>query len=134
MNIKKKEFIIFGLNMIKISFIYSLFLIIWGFVVSYLSDSESLTSFIPSALGICIWILAFLSFKIPEKQKIFMHIVVIFGFIIFVSGFELLFKYFNDLGIFINYWADITRLIFLITGGLFFFLCMKSFRYARQNK
>ena len=83
MNTDNKELKIFGLNMIKISLIYSVFLIIWGFAVTFMSDSESLTSFIPTVLGSVILILATLSFKMPGKQKIFMHIVVIFGFIIF---------------------------------------------------
>tara|TARA_B100001094_G_C17675101_1_gene550657 strand:+ start:40 stop:444 length:405 start_codon:yes stop_codon:yes gene_type:complete len=134
MNTDNKELKIFGLNMIKISLIYSVFLIIWGFAVTFMSDSESLTSFIPTVLGSVILILATLSFKMPGKQKIFMHIAVVFGLIIFIFGAELLLKIANGADLFVNYWADITRLMFLITGGVFCALCIKSFRFARQNK
>lgn len=134
MSVENKEFKIFGLNMIKISYIYSFFLIVWGFVVSYLSESQSLTSFIPSVLGLCILIPTFMSFKIPKKYKIFMHIVVVFGFIIFISGLQILIKFVNGGDIFVNFWADFTRIMFLITGGFFCILCIKSFRFARQNK
>lgn len=134
MEVETKEFTIFKLNMIKISFIYSSFLILWGVAISYLSDSSSFTSFIPSLLGVPILVLAFLSMLMPKRQKLFMHIVVVFGLIIFLGGADILRSFFNGGNPFSNYWAGVSKLMLLISGFLFCFLCIKSFRFARNNQ
>ncbi|OUT95653.1 MAG: hypothetical protein CBC01_09080 [Betaproteobacteria bacterium TMED41] len=133
MTIENSEFKIFKLNIIKVSIVYSFFLIIWGIVISYLSESESLTSFIPSLFGFFILIFAVMSILMPKKQKIFMHIVVIFGLVIFIAGADIFLKFFEGNDPFLNYWAGITRLMFFITGIIFTMLCIQSFRYARKK-
>ena len=45
------EYTFLGLRMENISIIYGVFLILWGTGVSYLSSSDSITSYIPSMFG-----------------------------------------------------------------------------------
>ena len=66
-----KEFTFLGKSMENISIIYGIFLIIWGIAVSFISSSNSLTSFIPSLFGLPILLFSILSIKIPTKKKLF---------------------------------------------------------------
>ena len=125
------EFKFLGNNMEKISSYYGAFLIIWGFAVSSLSNSESLTSLIPAFLGILILVFALFALFIPSKKKLFMHIVVIFGLITFIGGLDL-FRNYNSL--FNNFWGDLSKLMMLTTGLFFTYLCIKSFIHARKQK
>jgi uncharacterized membrane protein len=124
------EFKFLGNNMEKISSYYGAFLIIWGFAVSSLSNSESLTSLIPTFLGILILVFALFALFIPSKKKLFMHIVVMFGLIIFIGGLDL-FRNYN--GLFNNFWVDLSKLMMLTTGLFFTYLCIKSFIHARKQ-
>ena len=124
------EFKFLGNNMEKISSYYGFFLVIWGFVVSSLSNSESLTSLIPAFLGILILVFALLAIFIPSKKKLFMHIVVIFGLITFIGGLDF-FRNYNSL--FNNFWGDLSKLMMMITGLFFTYLCVKSFIHVRKQ-
>ena len=124
------EFKFLGSNMEKISSYYGAFLIIWGFAVSSLSNSESLTSLIPTFLGILILVFALFALFIPSKKKLFMHIVVMFGLITFIGGLDL-FRNYNSL--FSNFWGDLSKFMMLITGLFFTYLCIKSFIHARKQ-
>ena len=129
--INKNEFRFGGLTMEKISLIYGLFLILWGAGVSYLSASNSITSYIPSMFGLPILLFAILTLLFPNKKKMLMHIVVTFGLIVFLGGLD----FFRSLGNpFENFWADSSKLMMLITGFIFTLLCIKSFVFARKNK
>ena len=129
--INKNEYTFMGLTMENISLIYGIFLILWGIGVSYLSDSNSITSYIPSIFGLPILLFAVLALLIPSKKKLLMHIVVTFGLIIFLGGLD----FFRSLGNpFENVWADSSKLMMMITGFLFTLLCIKSFIFARKNK
>tara|TARA_B100001057_G_scaffold407454_1_gene421316 strand:+ start:159 stop:566 length:408 start_codon:yes stop_codon:yes gene_type:complete len=124
------EFKFLGNNMEKISSYYGIFLIIWGFAVSYVSNSESLTSLIPTFLGILILVFALFALFIPSKKKLFMHIVVIFGLITFIGGLDLIRNY-NSL--FNNFWGDLSKFMMMLTGLFFTYLCVKSFIHARKQ-
>ena len=127
----KNEYTFMCLTMENISLIYGIFLILWGIGVSYLSDSNSITSYIPSIFGLPILLFAVLALLIPSKKKLLMHIVVTFGLIIFLGGLD----FFRSLGNpFENVWADSSKLMMMITGFLFTLLCVKSFIFARKNK
>jgi hypothetical protein len=129
--INKNEYTFMGLTMENISLIYGIFLILWGIGVSYLSDSNSITSYIPSIFGLPILLFAVLALLVPSKKKLLMHIVVTFGLIIFLGGLD----FFRSLGNpFENVWADSSKLMMMITGFLFTLLCVKSFIFARKNK
>ena len=132
-NSNVKEFNFLGKSMESISVIYGIFLIIWGVAVSFVSGSNSLTSFIPSMFGLPILLFAFLAIKFPNKKKLFMHMVVSFGLIVFIGGLDFSRGLIKDT-LFNNMWADTSKLMMLITGLIFTFLCVKSFIFTRKNK
>ena len=126
------EFKVFGLNIETFSIFYGSFLIFWGLLVSFISGSNSLTSFIPSFIGLPILIFSNLSVKFSSKKKIFMHIVVLFGLVAFLGGLDF-FRSILSGTLFQNNWADISKLILLTTGGYFVYQCIRSFIFARNN-
>ena len=128
-----KEFVFLGKSMESVSITYGIFLIIWGVAVSFISGSNSLTSFIPSIFGLPILLFSWLTVKFPTKKKLFMHIVVTFGLIVFIGGLDFSRGLLKGTS-FNNMWADTSKLMMLITGLLFTFLCVKSFIFARKNK
>tara|TARA_B110000444_G_C18409134_1_gene397205 strand:+ start:80 stop:499 length:420 start_codon:yes stop_codon:yes gene_type:complete len=128
-----KEFTFLGKSMESVSIIYGIFLIIWGVAVSFISGSNSLTSFIPSIFGLPILLFSILSVKLPNKKKLFMHIVVTFGLIIFLGGAEFTRGLIKG-SLFENIWADSSKLMMFLTGLIFTFLCVKSFIFARKNR
>ena len=125
------EFKVLGLKMEVFSMIYGFFLILWGTMISLISGSDSFTSYIPSILGIPILIFAYLSIKFASKKKMFMHIVVLLGLIIFLGGLDLIRSILIG-NIFGNFWADISKLMMLVTGFFFTYQCIKSFIHARK--
>ena len=127
------EYTFLGKNIETVSIYYGLFLIFWGFIISMLSNSESMTSFIPSLLGAPIFILSYLSIKFTQRKKLLMHIVVTFGLITFIGGLDFLRNILSS-NFFTNFWADISKLMMMFTGLFFVILCAQSFIYARKNK
>jgi len=132
-NQNSNEFAIFGMTIEKLSILYGFFLIIWGFIISFISGSNSFTSYIPSILGIPILLFSFFSIKFISKKKLFMHIVVLFGLIILLGGLDLIRVIINGI-LFENFWADISKLMMLLTGVFFTYQCVRSFIHARKNK
>ena len=130
---ESQEFTFLGKSMESVSIIYGIFLIIWGVAVSFISGSNSLTSFIPSIFGLPILLFSFLTVKLPGKKKLFMHIVVSFGLIVFIGGLDFSRGLLKGTS-FNSMWADISKLMMLTTGLIFTFLCVKSFIFARKNK
>ena len=130
---KIKEFTFLRKSMESVSIIYGIFLIIWGVAVSFISGSNSLTSFIPSMFGLPIAFFAFLTVKYPNKKKLFMHIVVTFGSIVCIGGLDFSRGLLKGTS-FNNIWADTSKLMMLITGLIFILLCVKSFIFARKNR
>ena len=130
--IENLEFKVFGLNIENFSVFYGSFLIFWGIFVSFISGSNSLTSFIPSFIGLPILIFSNLSIKFTSKKKIFMHIVVLFGLVAFLGGLDFFRSFLGGI-LFQNFWADISKLILLTTGGYFVYQCIRSFVFARKN-
>ncbi len=129
----QKEYKFVGLNMQSISIIYGIFLILWGLTVNYLSSSSSFTSLIPSIMGLPILFFSLMAVMFPSKIKIMMHIVVLFGLLVTLGGTDIFRSVFS--GNFLNlFWADISKLMMLLTGVFFSFLCIQSFRFARRNK
>ena len=86
----KKEFKVFNLPIEKFSLYYGFFLIAWGIIISFVSGSSSVTSYIPSFLGLPLVIFSYLAIKFSSKKKLFMHIVVIFGLFIFLGGLDVI--------------------------------------------
>ena len=130
---KKIEFRVFGLSIEYLSILYGLFLIFWGIIISLISGSNSFTSYIPSIIGLPILIFSFLATKIENKKKLFMHLVVFFGLIVLLGGFDFLRSLLSK-SFFQNYWADISKLVMFISGIFFVYQCVKSFIHARKNR
>tara|TARA_B100001057_G_scaffold290871_1_gene290889 strand:+ start:4987 stop:5394 length:408 start_codon:yes stop_codon:yes gene_type:complete len=126
------EFKTFGMTIEKLSISYGFFLILWGLIVSFLSGSDSFTSYIPAILGLPILVFSLLSIKFENKKKLFMHIVVLFGLIIFLGGLDFIRTIFTST-LFENTWADTSKLMMLITGLFFVIQCIGSFIHARKN-
>ena len=109
----EKEFKYLGLTIERISLFYGIFLITWGVVISFLSKSNSFTSFIPSLFGLVILVFSLLAIKVPSKKKLFIHIVVLIGLMVFLGGLDL----FRSISVlFDNFWADLSKLMLLLTG------------------
>ena len=132
-NQNNNEFKVFGLTMENLSIFYGFFLIFWGVLISLISGSDSLTSYIPSLLGIPILIFAYLSIKFITKKKMFMHIVVLFGLIIFIGGLDFIRSIITGV-VFENFWADISKLMMLLTGLTFTYQCIRSFVHSRKMR
>ena len=130
-NQNNSEFKVVGLTMEKLSIYYGFFLILWGVIISFLSGSNSMTSYIPSILGIPILVFSYLSIKFASKKKMFMHIVVLFGLIIFLGGLDFIRSVISG-NAFGNLWADLSKIMMLLTGLFFTYLCIKSFIHARK--
>ena len=129
----KNEFKVLGLPIENFSLFYGFFLVAWGVIVSFISGSSSLTSYIPTFIGFTLIIFSYLAIKITSRKKLFMHIVVIIGLIIFLGGLDLV-RSFSNGKAFENLWADISKLMMLLTGLYFLIQCVRSFIFARKNR
>ncbi len=127
------QFKIFGMTIERLSIAYGSFLIFWGLIISFISGSDSFTSYIPSILGAPILLFSYLSIKIESKKKMFMHIVVLFGLIILIGGIDFVRSIITG-NLFDNLWADLSKLMMLLTGLFFTYQCIKSFIHTRKNK
>ena len=128
-----KEFKVLNITIEKLSIYYGFFLIAWGIIVSFVSGSTSATSYIPSFLGFPLFFFSYLAIKLPSKKKLFMHIVVIFGLIIFLGGLDFIRTLISGYA-FENLWADISKIMMLLTGLYFLIQCIRSFVFARKNR
>lgn len=107
---------------------YGAMLILWGIVVSILSESDSITSYFPSMLGAPILISGILATRNPEKRKLWMHIAVTFGLLCALGGT----RFFMVMSDGLNY-ASSSMLMLLVTGSAYTFLCVRSFIEARKS-
>ena len=128
-----KEFRVLNLTIEKLSFYYGFFLIVWGITISFVSGSSSATSYIPSFLGFPLLIFSYLAMKFSSKRKLLMHIVVIFGLIIFLGGLDFIRTSISGYA-FENFWADTSKIMMLVTGLYFLIQCIRSFIFARKNR
>lgn len=131
---KDDEFKFLGKPMDSVSIYYGVLLVIWGAVISWISGSESFTSWIPAFIGFPIFLCGCLARLNPNRTKFFMHFSVLFGLIAFLGGIDFLRGLTSELGPFSNLYAGISKLILLFSGALFCYLCIKSFRFARRKK
>ena len=128
-----KEFKVLNLTIEKFSLTYGFFLILWGIIISFISGSSSVTSYIPSFLGLPLIIFSYLTVRFPSKKKLFMHIVVIFGLIIFLGGLDVIRSLLGGYA-FQNFWVDSSKTMMLLTGLYFLIQCVRSFIFARKNR
>ena len=128
------EFLIMGQNMEKITAFYGVFLISWGVIVSIISGSDSITSLIPSIMGLPLVALGIASLLLPKMKKILMHLAVLIGIIAFFGGGDFFRGIGSDDGAFSNPWAGASKLMLFTTGLIFTILCVRSFIFARKTR
>ena len=107
---------------------YGLFLLSWGLIATYLSEAQSLTSFLPSLLGLALLVSGEMA-KIPEKKKLWMHVAVTFGLIGALGGT----RFFMVIADGLNY-ASSSMLMLFLTGTAYTVLCVRSFIAARKAR
>ena len=128
------EFTFVGQKVEKITLVIGLAMTFWGSVVTIISESQSLTSLIPSAIGLPMVIVGYLAIRYPHKKSFFMHIAVVIGLIMFLGGSDLIRTFVGNGVIFKNLWADLSKLFLLIFGGFHTYLCIQSFRHIRKMR
>jgi hypothetical protein len=122
----------FGLTMPVFTISYGSFLLLWGIIVSIVSNSQSITSWIPALLGGPICLMGILSLVKPGKVKIWSHLAVAIALIAFLGGFDFFRGISSEGGLFNNPMASISKIMLMITGGFYIFGCVRSFRFARK--
>lgn len=108
---------------------YGAFLILWGIAVSILSESESITSYFPSILGVPLALAGLMVMRTPEKRKLWMHIAATFGLLCAIGGT----RFFMVMGDGITY-ASGSMLMLLVTGSAYTAVCVRSFIAARKAR
>ena len=123
-----QDFRVFSLSIELLTTLYGLFMVIWGFSISLISGSSSITSMIPAFIGVLLAFIGFISMIKPTFRKALMHIAVVIGIIAFLGGLD----FFR--GMFTNYYAGLSKLMLLITGFVYVYFCVQSFIFVRRQK
>lgn len=108
---------------------YGIFLIVWGVAVSILSESDSITSYFPSFLGVPIAVSGWMAKSNPERRKDWMHVAVVFGLLCALGGT----RFFMVMGDGLDY-ASGSMLMLFLSGSAYTFLCVRSFIEARKAR
>ena len=123
-----EDFRVFSLSIEILTTLYGLFMLIWGISISLISGSSSITSMIPTFIGVPLAFIGFISMIKPTFRKALMHIAVVIGIIAFLGGLD----FFR--GMFTNYYAGLSKLMLLITGFVYVYFCVQSFIFVRRQK
>jgi hypothetical protein len=108
---------------------YGTFLLLWGVAISVLSSSDSITSYFPSFLGVPLMLSGFMTLRMPEKRKLWMHVAATFGLLCAIGGT----RFFMVMSDGINY-ASGSMLMLLVTGTAYTVVCVRSFIAARKAR
>ncbi|MBM37674.1 MAG: hypothetical protein CMO97_01255 [Woeseia sp.] len=130
----KKEFKVLGMSVEVLTLVTGFFLVIWATIVSLISQSDSITSWIPAFFGIALILFSSLAIINSSAKKLWMHLVVMVAFIIFLGGLDFFRPIFNDDDLFSNFYAGISKLMLFFVGATLTYICVKSFIWARKNK
>ena len=123
-----QDFRVFSLSIEFLTTLYGLFMVIWGISISLISESSSITSMIPAFIGVPLAFIGVISMIKPTFRKALMHIAVVIGIIAFLGGLD----FFR--GMFNNYYAGLSKLMLLITGFVYVYVCVQSFIFVRRQK
>ena len=123
-----EEFRIFSVSIEFLTTLYGVFLVVWGFSISLVSESSSITSLIPTFIGLPFILIGIISMIKPSLRKALMHIAVLIGVIAFLGGLD----FFR--GMLANYYAGMSKLMLMVTGFLYVYVCVKSFLFVRRQK
>ena len=122
-----------GLTVPRLSEIFGLFLVLWGVLVSLATGSDSLTSWIPSVIGVPILAMGLLARFQLDRAKVWMHIGALFGLIAFLGGVDFFRSWFSSGQPFEPLAAGISKLMLFLTGGSFTAIGIQSFIWARKK-
>ena len=125
----RTQYTVAGQSIPTITISYGSFLILWGIVISQISESNSITSYFPSLLGAPLLLSGILANAIPEKRKLWMHIAATFGLLSALGGT----RFFMVISDGFNY-ASSSMLMLLVTGAIYTYICVQSFIWFRKNK
>ena len=120
-----------GRNMPEISIAVGLIFTIWGIAAYILSDMASITAMIPMFVGGPIFTMGLLSQARPDKRKTFMHISAMFGLLCALGGLRLPMILMDDDS---SNLLIASHAILLVLGGLYTYLCVQSFIWARKQR
>ena len=123
-----EDFRVFSLSIELLTLIYGLFMVVWAFSISIISESSSITSLVPAFIGFPLILTGLISMIKPAFRKAFMHIAVFIGILAFLGGLD----FFR--GMFNNYYAGLSKLMLLITGFFYVYFCVQSFLFVRRQK
>lgn len=129
----QNSFSYLGMSFPKLTLSYGLFLVVWGLMVSVLSQSSSLTSWIPSFIGIPLFLTGLLTITLPSRTKLFSHIALTIGLLAFFGGLDVL-RSVSGGSFMQTPAADLSKVMLAITGFWYLLIGIKSFRWARQNR
>ena len=88
---------------------------------------------IHTLLGLPIVINGFLAIRIPRQKKPIMHIVLLLGLIVFLSGLDFFRGMVSETGALFNPWVGLSKLMMSISGADFYYLCIESFKFAHKQ-
>ena len=128
------EFKFLGQSAEKITAAIGIILLVWGISVSLVSESQSFTSYIPSFLGLPLFLCGLLAILFENKRSLFMHIAVIFGLVTFLGGADVFRSITSDTFLAKSFWADLSKILLLICGGFHIYICVQSFRHVRMHR
>lgn len=111
--------------MAKKTMIVGAILIILGGLVSVLSDSNSITSFIPSFIGVALVILALVAQAKPDLNHHMMHGVAMVALLAILGSLGSL------IGRGSTGWALFSQLVTIVACGGLLFFAIQSFKAAR---
>ncbi len=123
-----QDFRVLSLSIELLTILYGLFMVIWGFSISLISGSSSITSMIPAFIGVPLALIGFISILRPTFRKAMIHMAVVIGIIAFLGGLD----FFR--GMFTNYYAGLSKLMLLVTGFVYVYFCVQSFIFVRRQK
>ena len=123
-----EDFRVFSLSIEFLTTLYGLFMVIWAFSKSFITESSSITSMIPAFIGLPLVFIGIVSAIKPTFRKALMHIAVLIGAIAFLGGLD----FFRSM--FSNYYAGLSKLMLLITGFVYIYFCVQSFIFVRRQK
>jgi hypothetical protein len=130
-DVLEPQFRFFSLSINQWTFAYGVLLSVWSLVTSVLSGFESMTSMIPAALGLPVIAMGAAAVRWPKKNKIWMHVAMVFALIAFLGGADFFRPLTVGTPLFVNPVASISKLLMLISSAFFLFICIRSFRWAR---
>ena len=127
-----QEFKFFGVKVPAISIGCGSLLIVWGILVSVVSESQSITSWAPSLIGASMLLGGILANWNKKRRKLWIHIAVEMGVLSFLIGLDFFRGFTTEGGPFANPYAGASKLVLLIIGGLYTSICIKAFIEARK--